>query len=124
MHASKAAVKRSESENKKTTGIRRNMMRAIVRHLLKTNNHAGSFKDRCVLIILISAVGRSGEASTTNWKFPHWCNEAKTLIMERPEVKPGFSTVFSIGHDANSCELYVIDSLACYLKPMKEFSIP
>ena len=82
MRASVAAIKRGESVNKKTRAIRRKMMKEIIIFLLKKNNNAAAYEDRFVLAMLRSAVGRSGEVSTVNWKFAHWCDEAEMLITE------------------------------------------
>ena len=124
MRASVAAIKRGESINKKTRAIRRKMMKGIILHVLKKNNTADAYEDRLVLAMLRSAVGRSGEVSTANWKFAHWCDEAQMLITEWPEVKTGHSSVLSFGPDADTWELDVIHSLAAYLITSEGFAGP
>ena len=57
-------------------------MKEIISHVLKKNNTAAAYEDRFVLAMLRSAVGRSGEVSTINWKFAYWCDEAEMLITE------------------------------------------
>ena len=74
--------------------------------------------------MLRSAVGRSGEVSTSNWKFAHWCDKAEMLITEWPEVKTGSSTVLSSGPDADSWQLDMIHSLALYLITSEGFAGP
>ena len=126
MRASVATIKCGESVNKKTKSIRRKMMKNIIKHILRgtTGNTVSAFEDRFVLSMLRSAVGRSGEVSTANWKFADWCDEAEMLIMEWPEEKTGHSTVLSFGPDADCWELCVIHSLACYLITSVGFAGP
>ena len=56
------------------------MVKDIISHVLKRNNTAAAYEDRFVLAMLRSADGRSGDMSTANWKFVHWCDEAEMLI--------------------------------------------
>ena len=101
MSASVVTIKLGESVNKKTKSIRRTMTKIFIKHILRGTNTELAFEERFVLSMLRSAVGRSGEVSTANWKFSDWCDEAEMLIVEWPEEETGHSSVLSFGTDAD-----------------------
>lgn len=76
-----------EAISKKIVAFSRKTLANCCRFLMKQDNEALGYEERCVILFLFHAVGRGGEVSTSTWIFAQWDDDHEFLFLDWCELK-------------------------------------
>ena len=108
------AIKDGRPLKKKTKGIRRKMLRFLLKEIMK-KNQAQSWEKRAAIVILRLSCGRGGEVSTMTWNSAYWDSEEEVFTVDWSEPKTGRENEMTYGPDFDSWILDGIHAIASYL---------